>query len=231
MPLGDHRLRSAVAPLLAQKRSRRRPAAVPHERAGVEADLVAGVEDAETQVDVVTGGLVTHIEPADRVEHLATDREIASGYVLGPLVVEHHVSRTTRRGCDSLCPMRFVARRDVGTTACGDPALEVERQVVQPLRRRKRVGVQVRDEVMVGRGGARVACRREPDVVERDELHTFVSRRDLGRAVLRPVVDHDDLELRIAQPGRVPQAFVERRGRVIGTDHNTYARPNRLGDP
>ena len=79
MPLGDERLRSAVAPLLAQKRSRRRPASVPHERAGMEADLVAGVEDAETQVDVVAGGLVTHIEPADRVEHLATDSEIASG--------------------------------------------------------------------------------------------------------------------------------------------------------
>jgi hypothetical protein len=66
MPLGDQRLRSAVSPLLAQKRPRRRPAAVPHERAGVEADLVAGVEDAEAQVDVVAGGLVTHIEPADR---------------------------------------------------------------------------------------------------------------------------------------------------------------------
>ena len=59
----------------------------------------------------------------------------------------------------------------------------------------------------------------EPDVVERDELHRVVLRRDLGRAVLKPVVDYDDLELRIAQPGRVPQALSERRGRVIGTDH------------
>ena len=87
---------------------------------GVEADLLAGVEDAEAQVNVVTGSLVARIEPADRVEHLATDREIASGHVLGPLVVEHHVSRSTRRGRDSLCPIRFVAGRDVGATACSD---------------------------------------------------------------------------------------------------------------
>ena len=86
-------------------------------------------------------------------------------------------ARTARRGRDSLCPIRFVAGRDVGATACGDAALEVECQVVKPLRRRKRVGVQVRDEVMVCGGGARVACRREPDVVERDELHRVVSAR------------------------------------------------------
>ena len=55
------RLRSAVSPLLAQKRSRRRCGGAAG--AGGGSDLVAGVEDAEAQVDVVTGGLLTHINP------------------------------------------------------------------------------------------------------------------------------------------------------------------------
>ena len=73
------RLGASVATLLPQIGPGPRSAVVPDERGGMEPDVPASVEHPPAQVDVVAGGHVDGIEPADLLEHLASEGHVATG--------------------------------------------------------------------------------------------------------------------------------------------------------
>src|SRR5207248_5662403 len=101
-------------------------------------------------------------------------------------------------------------RWHVRTPGPGDEAaVEPERQVVEPLRARERIGIEVGDELVAGRPQALVPGDRQAAVVDRDQPASMPSSDRRG-VVGRAVVDADDLDGRVVYRCRVTQEFVER---------------------
>jgi hypothetical protein len=103
------------------------------------------------------------------------------------------------------------------------PGEQALHQEGQPVGVDGAVGVRERDDVS-GRGEDPLVPRDgEPPVLVRDEPELRVAFGDLAGRVLRAVVDHDDLEVRVAQPAQRLEALLHRALRVVRADHDRYA--------
>ncbi len=114
--------------------------------------------------------------------------------------------------------------RDV-RPADGDDAVVREGldRVMQPVRVRGRVVVEVGDDLARRRLGARVARARQPPVLGADDAKA-VRGRDRGARVRRSVVDDDHLDVRVGEPLHRGARLAEGPRAVVRADDDAHAR-------
>ena len=92
---------------------------MPDERRRDELDSPALRLQPPAHVDVVAGAQIDRVEPADRTQGLAADRQVAAGHVLRRAIVEQHVGGPTGRARHALRQPRIV-ERGKAEPSCGD---------------------------------------------------------------------------------------------------------------
>ena len=220
------RLTLAVADLLPPVRRNGRAVVMPDERGARKPDPPAPRLQPPAHVHVVAGAQVDRIETADREERLAAKRHVAARHVLGDAVVEQHVRRSPGGARDALRHRGIVVGYDIGSARADDVrGEEGPDEIRQPVAIDADVRVGVRDDLAAGPGETAVARGAEPPVRCLDEAHLRMPARDLSRAVLRPVVDEDDLVIGIHQPLQRGEAVFERVGGVVRAHDDRDPRP------
>ena len=107
----EPRLTLAVAHLLPPVRADARAMVMPDERRRDELDSPALRLQPPAHVDVVAGAQIDRVEPADRTQGLAADRQVAAGHVLRSAIVEQHVGRPAGSARHAVRHPRTVERR------------------------------------------------------------------------------------------------------------------------
>src|SRR5204863_115312 len=138
------RLCPPVSALLSQVGTGGAATMVPDQGRWVEPDVPTAVEHLPAGVDVVAGCGVDGIEPADLCEDHLPERHVAAGHVLGSVIGDQDVDRSTGRARYALrgeavggwWQVRSADAPDIGT-------VEGERQVVRPVGGRVGVAVEV----------------------------------------------------------------------------------------
>src|SRR5262245_29347627 len=95
------RLGNPVADLLPPESADRRAAMMPHQRGRTEPKSVPAFQKPPAHVDVIPRRGVNGIEPTNLIQRPFPERHVASWDVLGGLIVQHDLSRTTRRSKDT----------------------------------------------------------------------------------------------------------------------------------
>src|SRR5712692_9314354 len=130
---------------------------MPHGRGGMKPDLCAGVEQPPAHIDIVAGGGVYGVKAGDVLEYRLSERHVATRDVLGAVVGEQHMHRAPGGAGHDLTSKRIVNGWKVGTADTANVRrVKTKGEVPRPLRRRIRVGIEVRDQL--------TARRLEPDV-------------------------------------------------------------------
>ena len=217
----EHRLGVAVTALLSVVSLHRVAAEVPDEGGGREAQLVAGVEHAPANVDVVACGPELRIEAADFRERRFREDHVAAREMLGAILGDQHVAgRARRRGAARFDPsvfMRRVVRAAASVEIVFDDRAHHQRQ---PVRVDDAVGVGVGDEFAARRMHPDVARDAQALVGLADEAKLGEVHRDVGGAVARAVVDDDHFEIRVVEAAERFQARAHRALGVVSTNHD-----------
>ena len=137
--------------------------------------------------------------------------------------------RTARRARDALRERRIVGRHDVGSARTDDVGMEERlHEKRQPVGIDARVGVGIGDDLSRGFRQTDVARRAQPLVRRIDDAHARITAGNLAGAILRTVVDEDDLEVGVREPLEGREVVVERVSGVVGADDHRHARPRLL---
>ena len=225
----EERLGPPVAALLTPVGSQRWPAVVPDHRGGAEADLHTPLLQTPAGIDVVPRHTEGRVEALDGGERRAPKRHVASGDVLRFGVRHEHVDRATRGVRDRVREQGILGWRHVGPADGGEVGRdEGPREVGQPIAVGVGVVVDVGDDLPRGRAPADVAGRAQSAILLRDHAHVVPLRDRAGR-VRRPVVDDDDLEVRVVDPRQRLQGVGDGPGAVVGADDHRDGRPSDVG--
>ena len=201
---------------------------VPHERRGREPDLEALGLQAPAHVHVVAGAQVHGIESADAGQGVAAEGHVAAGHVLGLAIVEQHLRRAAGGAGHALRHERIVGRHDVRAAGPDEGRREHRlHQIGEPVGIHADVGVGVGHDLAGGFGQADVAGRAQAAVGNVDDPDARVAPRAGARIVARPVVDDDDLDLRVGERAERREAVVDGVAGVVGADHHRHLRPRR----
>ena len=166
----QQRLGPAVPALLSPVGQHRVAPVVPDQGGRAEAERPARVLEPPADVDIVARGAKARVEPVYRAQRVGPERHVAAGYVLGLVVGEQHVHRTARRGGDALRDPSVVLRRQIRSAdADVRGRREAARQVLEPVRIRVRIAVEVGDDVARCVIQAGVARAAQPSVLGADE--------------------------------------------------------------
>src|SRR3954447_25843559 len=98
---GQHPLGPAIALLLTKVRADGWTAMVPNHGCRSKTDLIALLQKSPANVDIIAGLTKLPIKAAERNQHAPTESHVATGHVLGRLVVEHNMARIARTVCDA----------------------------------------------------------------------------------------------------------------------------------
>ena len=224
----EQRLGPAVAALLAQVAADGVAALVPDHRRGREADRPARSPAGASRGRRRRRRRGSGIEAAEAVEAPTAERHVAARDVLGRASSKRTWIGPARRARDAAATVAVVARRDVRAADRRESALlEGVDEVLEPVRVRPRVVVEVRDDLSGRRLGARVAGRAEAAV-----LGVVISREsellgDRRRLVGRAVVDDDHLEVGVVELEEALAGARDRPRAVVAADDDGDARPRR----
>ena len=186
---------------------------------------MAGFLEAPAEIDVVAGRAKLGVEPTEFLQHVFPDREVAAGNVLGLGVGDEHVDRPAGRVGDALGNRVRVRGRDVrSANRCAARPIEGVREVMHPVRIGPGVGVEIGDDLAGSGGSADVSSGTQARIRSPDEPHVEL-RRDRSGVVRRPVVDDDDLEVRVLEALDPLQRRPQRSAAVEGADHQRHSRP------
>jgi hypothetical protein len=145
--------------------------------------------------------------------------------MLGPLVVQEDVYRSTRRPRHALGRGRVVGGHGVrAASSCRLRHLQSEHQVGQPVRVGLGVGVYVRHDLALCMLEPQVAGPGEPEATPTEQTHRELTG-DLGRRVGGPVVHHQDPIVRVVQLRQRLQALPEGVFCLVGADDHGCLRP------
>ena len=196
----DERLGLAVAALLVDIGFDRVAAEMPDDRRRAEADRVAGILKPPADVDIVAGGAIDRVEPAEAEQGLAAERHVAAGDVLGHLVAEQHVGRAARRHRDRGRDEAVLGRREIRSAAGAEPArFHPGDEIGQPVGVGDAIAVGIGDDLAGRRLGADIAGDAQALVRLADDPAIGIALGDFEGAVARAVIDDDDLVIGIVE--------------------------------
>ena len=153
----DERFGFAVTTLLCAVSRHRISAEVPNNGSGAETDRVAGVLETPADVDIVAGGAIDGVKSAKLKQHVAPERHVAARDVLGDLVADQHMGRTTGGDRDGGGDQIVLGRREIRPAAGNQIArFHPGDEVGQP--------VGVGDTVAVGVSNDLPGRRLRPDI-------------------------------------------------------------------
>ncbi len=186
---------------------------------------MAGFLEAPAEIDIVAGGVKLGVEPTEFVQHVFPDREVATGNVLGLGVREKYVDWPAGRVGDTPGNRVRVQGRGVrSANRCASRSIEAVREVMQPVRIGPRVGVDIGDDLAGSRGSTNVTRGTQTRIRGPDEPHAEL-RRNRSGVVGRPVVDDDDLEVRVLEALDPLQRLTQRSATVVSADHHRHPWP------
>ena len=217
----DERLGLAVAALLVAIGFDRVAAEMPDDRRRAEADGMAGILKPPADVDIVAGGAVDRVEPAEAEQGLAAERHVAAGDVLGDLVAEQHMGRAARRHRDRGRDEAVLGRREIRSAAGAEPArFHRGDEIGQPVGVGDAIAVGVGDDLAGRRLGADIAGDAQALVRLADDPAIGIALGDFEGAVARAVIDDDDLVIGIVEHLQRGEAGIHRALGIIGADHD-----------
>ena len=150
--------------------------------------------------------------------------------MLGFAIGQEHVHRTARRVANTVSDGAAGRRRDVGAANAGmTGGCECCRQVLQPVGVGGRVIIDVGDDLARGRAHAGVAGAAQTVVLCPNQLNVVLPD-DTCCAVSRPVVDDNDLEVRVVDLRQTLEALANGPGSVVGADDDRNARPRPVSE-
>ena len=215
----DERLGFAVTALLGAIGRHGVSAEMPDDCSGTEPDRVTRVLKPPADVDIVAGGAVDWIEPAELLQHVAAERHVAARDVLGDFVADQHMGRTAGRDRDGGRDQIVLGRREIRSAARGQiPGFHLGDEVGQP--------VGVGDAVAVGVDHDLAGCRLGPDIAGGAQsligltydAAILVILGDLEGSVARAVIDDDDLIVRIIEHRQRAQTLGHGPLGIVGAD-------------
>src|SRR5262249_7273823 len=150
---------------------------------------------------------------------------IATGHMFGQFISEKNVGRISWRMVDTLCE-KAITRWDQIRTAYSSRVLLVEGidEKEQPIRIGKGIAIDESNDIS-GRGfNPDIARGAQPLILSVDHSY-FVSSRECSSIVIRSIVHHDNLVVRVVEQGERTQRFVNCLLGVQRWHYDRHARP------
>jgi hypothetical protein len=224
LPL-QKRLGDPIANLLPPERADGRSAMVPDQRRRAESKPVPAFEQPPADVDIISRRPVGRVESGNLIERPLPERHVAARDVLGGLIVQHDLSRATRRPKDTFGHPVVGFRHDVGPADSGRIGLsERSNKASQPVVVGERIRIEIRDDLSRGSSETHVASRADASV-RAPEGSERIPIDDRLAPVGRAVVDDNHFIVGIIERRDRRQTFVERLLRIVEGDDNRHPGP------
>ncbi len=190
------------------------------------------VEDLPAEVHIIARRRVDRIEPPEILEDLLPERHVATWHVFGAVVGDQDVHGSARGPGHHMRADYVSFRREIGSSHASHlRTVEAEREIVRPLHTWISVTIEIGNHIAVGLADPFVASRPEAGMGHGYHARPRVPPSDRRRRVGRAVIDDNDLELRIVEDTRVPEALVDGVLRVVRADDDADGRPRKIEVP
>ena len=153
---------------------------MPNHCGGTKPNTGAVLNQAPTNIHVISSGTEDRIESADVVQRFLAETHVATRYVLGKFVIEHDLRWPSRGTVNALSNPVVLGRHQVGPAYPSDIEFHVRRsEIGKPVRVGIGIGIDVSDYFSACRAQSFVPCGTNTSIGRGDPLELWIPAHNI----------------------------------------------------